>query len=227
MPQQEFYRSDFGDNPMAPSQDYGPVRAKFFKQPMIDEVRSKELGKAFYREVDCVELQIPGDLKSSPVLKVTQRHKDRFPKEYAAFLKGEEYAAEGLSLDKWGLISKAQVMTLKVQGFDTVEQFADANETIITNLGMGFRQMQAKARAYKNSLAGEAQGQKFDDMQAQIDRLTQLLQGASGELVLPPAEPPQDREGLKLVPADVTEPIELKRGPGRPRKIEEPPHEAS
>lgn len=205
-----FVRQAYDGDPYAvPTQEVGPVRVKFVLGQLVDVKKTEANdGKPIFMEQEYVEFTIPGDLKASPTVKATDRHRRKYAKEYEAFLKGQELGVEGTPLGKAGFLTKGHVMTLEAQGFRTVEEFAQTDDGTISRLGMGYRKLRDQARAYVAALSGHHQAEELAAMKQQIADLTALLTKAT--------EP---------VPEAPLEQNEIKRGPGRPRK--ENTHEAS
>lgn len=129
--------------------------------------------------------------------------------QFDAWKKGQEVPADGTSLDAWSALSKAQAKAFKDAGFACIEHIA-----AIEDSGMGkvrlpdTRRLRDLARAYvahrnQNApieAAFAKQGSEIADLKAQLAEATAALQ----RLAAPDdeAEPPR-------------------RGPGRPRKVEQ------
>lgn len=182
------------------------VMPRFYKDSLIDPERSRKAKKPIFFEMEniYVELISPGDVKSSPVKKVTQDIIDQFPTEYAAFMRGEEVAVRGHAIDKWDVLTVGEVKSLKSFNIETVEQLAGVSDSILQNLGMGYRNRQTEARAFLNSL----EVMKDDARDTQIAELQKQVAALTAMKIVEPVT-----EALGTV-----EPI--KRGPGRPRTIE-------
>lgn len=124
----------------APKETHGGV-PRFFIHRVAREDGS-------LHEIECVEIHIPGDTKSIPINKVTQREKQRWPREYEAFKKGEGYDVEGTSLELFLGRDDPRIPDLRYHKIMTVEQLADMSDTHVQNLGMGYMALRDTAREY-------------------------------------------------------------------------------
>lgn len=77
-----------------------------------------------------VEVITPGDRLSRPVLRVTDDHRKRWPRQYAAFKSGIDTGLQGTPITTWDAVSDAwQIQNdLRGLGFQTVEQLATAHD---------------------------------------------------------------------------------------------------
>lgn len=199
------------DIPALPSLDtsaVGPTQSRgvypqFFMKPSVDKKASKEAGRQIYRDVEFVKILVAGDAKTECEQKVTDDHRLRWPHHYEQFKRGLEQVVEGTPLEEWPQIGRSQAINLKVANILTVEHLAEVPDTALQSLGMGARDLRAKARAYieraKDSAAADRQAAENQALKDQIA----LLQAQISEM--------QERFGdAGDAPA--------KRGPGRPRK---------
>lgn len=126
-----------------------PVREatipRFFIKAKKNDFKSAQAGRDIYEDVEKVEVLTLGDTKCIPVLTVTDAHRARWPKQYAAFKSGQVFAPEGTPLEKWTLCGPAEVEHLKYFNIRTVEQLASIGDNVLSNLGMGSRQLREKA----------------------------------------------------------------------------------
>lgn len=178
---QNSYTRDFG-RPISEEQD--TCFPRFFteaEQTMIDGVPS-------WREVEMVEIIMPGNNQTTkPVQYVSDIHKERWPKAYAAFKANEEMALNGTPLEQWPVLRRAQVLQLKSLEFRTVEDVARMSETAIQRVGMGGRELKKMAEVFvsnsqDNAIANKAiqDAAKFEqrcvEQDAQIRSLNEQLQ---------------------------------------------------
>ena len=121
---------------------------RFFRDKMQNNFRSEQEGRPVYDDVEKVEIIIPGMTQSIAVERVNEGHKMRWPQHYAAFQKGLEPVHDGTPLEEWPPLSPAQVANLKALQVHTVEQLANITDTAIQKIGMGARDLKAKAGAW-------------------------------------------------------------------------------
>lgn len=130
-------------DPDMPTQRRGGSVPRFFR----DKVAIETDQGTVYRDVERVEIIVPGDMKGSPVVKVTDLHRQRWPREYDAFKRGLKPTTTGEPIEYWGGLSPAQIATLKAFNVQSVEDIAGLSDTQIQNLGMGMRTLVERAKA--------------------------------------------------------------------------------
>lgn len=165
--QGSYVRSDMANGLLA---DY-TVRPIFKLDQVQDEAASQMAGRPIYREVERVEILMPGGF-NQPVFNVTDAHRQRWPREYEAFKKGQEVAIEGTPIDHWAFLSRAMVHELKALNVFTVEQCATLSDTALQRIGMGGRQIRNAAVAYLDDAAAMAQ---TSQLTAENERLSQRV----------------------------------------------------
>lgn len=124
------------------------VYPRFFMDAVQDIIASEQQGRPIFREEERVEIIMAGNPYSKPVHRVTQEHKDRWPKEYDAFRKGEEIAVHGTPLEQWSILKRSQVLELKALGFVTVDQLAEMNDHAMQRIPMYGRRLKELAGAF-------------------------------------------------------------------------------
>ncbi|HLK26453.1 MAG TPA: hypothetical protein VKT30_17485 [Caulobacteraceae bacterium] len=138
--------TDFRD----PSGPKPPAIPRFKTEAVHLPFRSKEAGRPIYEDREFVEILIPGDRRSMAVEAVSDGHKARWPKEYAAFRAGQEPPLEGTPLADWpnSSLTRARVEELAYFNIRTVEHLAQVNDAQLANLGMGARPLREAARKF-------------------------------------------------------------------------------
>jgi len=142
---------------------------EFRKVSEEDRQASVDTGSYVAKDVDYAFITPAGskDCVEKPVqvwfeqLKV-QVENGRFPPEwyesyksrYKQWTESGEIPVEGTSVKNWAVASPAQVEMLIKLHVRTVEQLAQANEEVITRLGMGGRNLVDKAKAYTMQQSG-------------------------------------------------------------------------
>jgi hypothetical protein len=111
----------------------GMAIAKFFKGQVKDEAKSAAQGRICYRDVDMIQVIIPGDKHNVVMRKIKPSDKVNYPKQYEAFRKMEEFVPEGTLIDNWPLLSRSQIEDMKYQGIFTVEQLANLPRSVATS----------------------------------------------------------------------------------------------
>lgn len=129
-----------------------PVSTKlfvqFFTHEMKDEARSASMGRAVHRTIEMIRVIIPGDKHSAMERRVKSIDKEQYPREYAAFQKGQEMAVDGTRLEDWPILTRAQILDLKSLNIFTVEHLAGLSDEQLQRVGIGARQMRQHAQAF-------------------------------------------------------------------------------
>lgn len=120
---------------------------RFFMDPVEDIIASEQQGRPIFREEERVEIIMAGNPYSKPVHRVTDEHRQRWPKEYDAFKKGQEISLEGMPIEQWSVLKRSMVLELKALGFQTVEQIAQMNDHAMQRIPMFGRRLKELAEA--------------------------------------------------------------------------------
>lgn len=126
-------------------QQDGSNHPRFFTDQIQDIVASENMGRPIFREEERVEIIMPGNPHTRPVARVTDEHKQRWPKEYEAFKAGLEISVDGTPLEEWSILKRSQVLELKALGFKTVEHVRDMDDLAVQRIGMGGRRLKEAA----------------------------------------------------------------------------------
>lgn len=168
---------------------------KFFVHPELSKFKSDKEGLPVYDDVEMVEVFQPGEKESVKQL-ATEFHRRRFPKQYENFKKGAEQTNGGTPLDHLFPSEPGLILTLKSFNIYSIQQLAALNDTGISNLPMGGRQLVERAKNYLSTAQTGASLHQMEMMQKQIAELQAALAAKNEEA----PETPQ------------------RRGPGRPPK---------
>lgn len=109
-----------------------------------------------WRDVEMVEVIMPGNSTTKPVHYVSEIDRKRWPKAYAAFREGKELAVVGTPLEQWPLMTRSMVMKLKSLGFRSVEDVSRMTEHAMGEVGLGARGLRLKAIAYVDEAQAQA-----------------------------------------------------------------------
>lgn len=127
---------------------------------------------------------------------------------YAAWKAGNEEPLTGTPLDAWGVAPKALVEFLKPLKIKTIEDFADLADHKLSGIPFpGMREMKLKAKAFKEA----RETASIADTLAGRDRTIEHMQGRLDEMA----------EMMKQLQAKLPAEEAPRRGPGRPRKVDD------
>jgi hypothetical protein len=153
---------------------------RFFIESIQDQLATEREGRPIFRDEERVEIIMPGNAHTRPVMRVTREHQEKWPKEYEAFKKGIEICADGTPLEEWPVLKKSMVLELKALGFQTVEHVASMDDLATQRIGMGGMGLRNRAKAYLDDAeAGKLTGQLQADnnrKDAQIAELSRKVE---------------------------------------------------
>lgn len=175
-----------------------------FHMRLIDDTaKSQETGKREYQEVAYVRVLSPGNDKEIPDFRVLEKHKERWPTQWAAFIRNEEAPIEGTPLKVWPGISRVECKMLSDVKVQTVEQLVEIPDANLNKIGQGFLTLKHRAKAFLASQEGQAGfvvlEAKNRELQEQVEtqgeqiaqletRVSQLLSGQTAHAA--PESPP-------------------------------------
>lgn len=196
-------------NPATGQVNYGDdsrLHVRFFRGTELHGLQSQEQARPVYVGVDMVEIRQPGERDVYHGL-ATAMHKMRFEKQWQAYQAGQEYIPDGTPLEVIFAAEPETVANLKYFKVHTVEQLAALNENAISRLGLGARQHVNKAQKFMEAATGyqaaSQMNREVKDLKSENDTLKAQLEAMQAAIA-------------KLEASDE------RRGPGRPRKIEQP-----
>ena len=73
----------------------------FYMGTRENPVKTREMGRPIFDDVEMVRITIPGDRLTNFVDEVSDEHRNRWPDHYAAFKRGELRASTGTPLEHW------------------------------------------------------------------------------------------------------------------------------
>lgn len=166
---------------------------RFYNKAVQNKAESDKAGRPIFRDVEYVEIRIAGDKGSIVCRKVRDEDRQRWPEVYERFKKQQETAIEGTPVEEWPVLTASQAAELKALNIFTVEALAELKDSGLANLGMGARDLQAKAKAYiaasEDTSVVQQQASQIADLERQVEFLKQQIQ----EIGEKPKEPPKKR----------------------------------
>lgn len=152
---------------------------KFYMKAIPNKAESEKAGRPIYRDAEYVEIRIAGDKGSVVSRKVRDEDRNRWPELYGRFKKQQEASVEGTPVEEWPVLSASKVAELKALNIFTVEALAELKDSGLANLGMGARDLQAKAKAYldasKDSSLVQKQASEIEELKRQVDFLKKQI----------------------------------------------------
>lgn len=172
-----------------------------------------------YVNTEFVDIMTPGDPKSMPRHKVTERIKEMYRPWYEQFRRGLAMAPDGVPLEMWPMTTPAVVQTLKALNIFTVEQLVAVADGNLHHIPMG-RTLQNQARAW---LADKSNADSVEKHRRETEMLREgmrMLEDRNNALAAQIATLAAVQAAKPTVEAAVPDavPAPEKRGPGRPPK---------
>jgi cell division protein FtsB len=228
------------------STDFSPTRdavqPRFHMREVQDEVASASAGRPIFRSEEMVQFLIPGS-PNQPVFRVTDEHKERWPKQYAAFRAGNEMAIDGTPLEQWPVLTRAMVLELKALEIHTVEQCASLADNALQRIGRGGYTIRDRAKAYLDDAERVAGNERLThennelkariaDLERQLTEVRPMMDSLFNQVqdlqnrphpvatYIPGMHDPMEmaKAGLPEAPVAASALDGMRRGPGRPRK---------
>jgi hypothetical protein len=139
----EFNPDDFQNQHQAKMDE--SLLVKFFLKPRPDRIATEKEGRPIYKDVEYIDIKIPGDRAGGVCRPARPRDIARFQKHYDAFKsRTEEVVIEGTPLVEWSLIGRSQAEELSFFNVKTVEQLAAMSDSNAAQF-MGMNNLKAKA----------------------------------------------------------------------------------
>lgn len=152
---------------------------RFIQEAVEDEQATAETGVVSYKDVEFVEIIVPGNnsLKIHEV--ANAQHKFRFVREWEAFERGSKIEIVGTPLKQWPQVSAGQVRTLASMNIHSVEQLAAVGDANIARVQMST--LKHKARAWLDAQEGQASLMKT---QAELEKRDAEIESLKKQVAL-------------------------------------------
>lgn len=181
MQQAEFDHTDFDKSNQATLDE--TLLVKFFTKQRPDSTKTEEEGRPIFKDVEYVDIKIPGSNTGGACRPARQNDVERFPRHYAAYKQRQEMPEEGTPLAEWPLITRSMSEELAFFNVKTVEQLAQMADVNVSNF-MGLAGMKQKAGEWleltKDQAGSKELHEELDkrdtqiaELKAQIDALAE------------------------------------------------------
>lgn len=176
---------------------------KFYIKPLKDDEETIKQGRPIFKEVEYVDIKIPGNRLSGAVRPATTADIERFPRHYAAFKnRVTDELVEGTLLSEWPLMSRSMVEQLAFFNVKTVEQLASMTDGNAQKF-QGINGFKAKAKEWlkvaKEGKAAADLAQELEKRDQQIEMLTAQVNKLM-EQQLPATPVVRKKRGRKKAP---------------------------
>ena len=158
----------------AQSEEDKKLLVKFFMKPSPDSAASVAEGRPIFKEVEYVDIKIPGDRTGGACRPATFQDKQRFAEHYRLFKLRIEVPLEGTPLAEWPLITRSLAEELSFHNVKTVEHLSTMADVNVGNF-MGLGTLKAKAVTWLEKASEESKVHELQDQLAERDeRITAL-----------------------------------------------------
>ncbi len=178
------------------------IRAKQGKRESIAE------GRPIYRDVEYIDIKIPGSRNAGICRPATPKDRTRFPKHYAAFKERTDAPSDGTPLSEWPLVTRSLAEELAFSNIKTVEHLASAIDSHISKF-MGGLNLKQKAIEWleiadeeKPYLQMKAELTERDERIAKLEEKLDKLIAASVKTPEPVEAAPSLASDLDTAPED-------------------------
>jgi hypothetical protein len=199
----------FDTSYLDPAKQRDTAVPKFYVRSVRNESLSKKSGQAVYEDREFVRIMVPGDKLNVIDTEVSEHHVRRWPGWYKSFKENKEHKPEGFPITAWAIATPALISTLADMNVHTVEQLAGLPETALPRFPEIMR-IQGLARELLKSK---------EDAQV-ISRLQHAKSELEGRIEMQDETINALKARLAALESAQPAPEVVRRGPGRPRKVE-------
>lgn len=175
----------------------------FSKEPVHLTFKSEQEGKPVYEDRDFVSIVCPGaksDMKRQVKMVSDERGPsdlERFPRQWQAYQNQHAEVHDGMPLEMWAPLGKAQVLTLKAGRIFTVEQLSSLPDSSLGSIPiMDVRKYRDMALKYLEQAAGGAPISKLtrenEDLRQQMAIMSEQIAALAANQKKKPGRPASD-----------------------------------
>jgi hypothetical protein len=157
------------------------LAVRFFRAPQKDEGKSSQEGRPIFVDTDMIEIRVRGDRNNIVIKPVTNEIKTRFRGAWEAYSKGQNSTLEGTPLAEWPSMSASMVEELKYLGFSTVEQLAQASDSVCGKVP-GLTAMKQKAKVFMEFSKGAAPLEQLQARMTELESQREVDERTKGDL---------------------------------------------
>jgi hypothetical protein len=140
---------------------------RFFTKARQDMEASQEAGRPIFKEVDYIQVMLPGDRTQVNIRPVMPGDKVRWARQYEHWKSTKNNdVVEGTPLEAWNILSLAQIEEYRYFGVRTIEHMAELRDDIVGRI-TGATSLKQKAQAFLALAKDEAPLKK---VQAELDK---------------------------------------------------------
>lgn len=145
---------------------------RFTIESKQDDAASRAAGRPIFKDVEYIEIRLPGDRLLINHFPVEAEHRQRYARQYQHWKQTQQDPTSGTPLKEWAPLARSQVEYLAYSGIKTVEDLAGATDGTLQLLGAGYLSLSQKARDF----IAKAKG---DDVSATLRHQMEQLQASN------------------------------------------------
>lgn len=159
----------------AQSEEDKKLLVKFFMKPKQDNAKTIAEGRPVYKDVEYIDIKIPGDRTGGACRPATARDINRFPQHYSMFKQRTEVPIDGTPLAEWPLITRSLAEELAFHNVKTVEHLSTMADVNVSQF-MGLGTLKAKAVKWLEQASEESKVHELQEQLAERDERIDLMQ---------------------------------------------------
>lgn len=146
----------------------------FYSRPIKMEYLSTLKGQPVYEDRLYIRIQAPGNTYNIVDTEATDRHKQRFGRQYLAYMTQQAGAVNGTALSVWSDMPSELAGAFEKVGFMTVEQLAASSDMQLQPV-MGASAWRERAKEWVARTHKQADKNEIAELKAQIAALSDTL----------------------------------------------------
>ena len=169
------------------------LAVEFKHEPMEDRDETQRAGHIVYRDQPFVTIYLPGGMDKRVHIADDNFFRKRDPSYKAAFdawSANEDIELDGTDIKMATFLTPAQIATCRAANILTIEQLADAGDSVIERIGMGFGGLRKKAQIFLKAASGagvateqlSAANVEIDQLKSENAGLRQTIAELEGRL---------------------------------------------
>lgn len=157
---------------------------KFFTKQREDKAASLKEGRPIFKDIEYIDIKVPGQRAGGASRPATFRDKQRFPRHYQAYKQRQEMPLEGTPLSEWPIMTRTQVEELAFHNVKTVEQLVAMSDTLASRF-MGMNSLKAKGKMWLENAeetvrineietlkaSGDEKDKRIEKLEAQVEAI--------------------------------------------------------
>lgn len=168
----------------------------FYLDAVEIRAESEKAGRPVFRDLPHIRKIIPGDATNIIERVAKDFDKQQHPREWAKFEAQRSEGHDGMPLEQWPQITRAQVKEAKYFEVHTVEQMAGLADAHCQKLGMGFLELRNKAKAYIDAANGTANQTAQAAENQRLSQELELLKSQIADLAPKRGRPAKAEEAI-------------------------------